>query len=165
MSLARLAGEAGRSQVPLEDRPGIESTGGQTTEERFEVLAKYIPTETITLFVAIVSAMHAIAELEPDVTLDPWLAYWAFAILTPLIVLALAYASYREAARDPAAAQPTPPFRWPLFRMGAAGVAFLVWALAVPGLLERPVWQIVAGVGALFVSTVLSIVERIVGPS
>src|SRR5687767_15346620 len=114
MTLARLAGQAGRSQVAPAARPGVTGGGGQPPEENFELLAKYIPTETITLFVAAVSAMQAIVKLEPQFRLDPWVAYWVFAALTPLIVLVLAYAAFREAARarkeaDPDADAP-PPF-------------------------------------------------------
>ena len=55
------------------------------------------------------------------------------------------------------------PFVMPAFRMVAALIAFLVWALAVPGLLSNPVWQIAAPLAALLVSTFLSLFEPIFG--
>lgn len=174
MSLSRLASQAGiaeaRSSVA---RNASSPTGGAAgplagtfpTDERFALLTKFIPTETITLFLAVVSAIDAIAKIGRNggstslPSISPWAAYWVFAALTPLIVLGLARVAYKDELRRLNAPAAAPPFRPPSFEMLAAFLAFLIWALAVPGMAENAVWQIVASVGAVIVSTFLNLVE------
>ena len=128
-------------------------------DDRFEVLTRYIPTETITLFVAAMSVQTMMVELWSP--LGPWVLYWTFAALTPVIQLLLTYLKQREAEAD--AAQPKAAFRphpWPV---AAALIAFLVWALSVivQPLENADAFRAVAAVGALFISTVLSVGDRI----
>lgn len=135
--------------------------------ENFEALTKYIPTETITLFVAAIGAWKAIEEL--GTALPAWagpmnlIIYAVFAALTPLMVWLVAYSTYARARKGQPEGTAVAPFAMPVFRMIAALVAFLIWALAVPGVLASPVWQIVAPLAALVVSTFLSLFEPIFG--
>lgn len=87
-----------------------------------ELLTKYIPTEVITLYVAAVSATQVLANNQ-IVTI----VYWAAAALTP-VFLVLVLMNKRVAAGESPLPKP-----WPWWRMTAATIAFMVWALAVPG--------------------------------
>ena len=116
--------------------------------DNFEGLTKYIPVETITLFVAAIAAVDA---LQATIRLGRWEVYWACAALTPLVLWLIAR---REHLRT----NPAAPFATPWWRMIAATVAFLIWSLSVPGMIE-PTPRLAAGVGALFVSTFLTLIE------
>jgi hypothetical protein len=118
-------------------------------------LTKYIPTEAVTLYIAAVSATVALKEIFPFVT-DIGM-YWFFAAFTP-IFLFITFLGKRRAAG--LAALPSAR-EWPWWDMVAATVAFLIWALAVPGnqLLDTPTGGVVAGFLAIFVSTILSGIE------
>ncbi len=184
MSIARMGGQWGR-QLALPPGPaapapapgngpkGVARTNTAPptpvapTNENFEALTKYIPTETITLFVATVGAAQAIAGVQAGARLDDhlgWIIYGTYALLTPVIVWLVAYSSYVTASRALPAGTQASPFATPTFRMVAALVAFLVWALALPGLLPGAVWQVVASLGALIVSTFLSLLRPIFEP-
>lgn len=188
MGIARLGGQWGRQLAAPpaaagKGRPGISGADDSAPpapapapapdeNENFEALTKYIPTETITLFVAAVGAWDAIRRLDTAAQSGPsllspdtisWMIYAVFAILTPLLVWLSAYSSYWRARKAlPEGTEPAA-FVMPKFRMVAALIAFLVWALAVPGLLSGPVWQIVGPLAALVVSTFLSLFEPIFG--
>jgi hypothetical protein len=114
-----------------------------------EGLTKYIPIETITLFVAAMATMTALTAMFPAVT--KWHVYGLCAAFTPLILWLSALNTFRKSGA-------TGSFPWPWWRMVAATVAFLVWSLSVPPMLEeaqRPI----AGLGALLVSTFLTLFD------
>jgi hypothetical protein len=120
-------------------------------------LVKYIPTEVVTLYVAAASATPALTATLPFI--DARLTYWAFALFTPVFLLLL-YASKRASNNLP----PLPPLRQlPWWKMIAATVAYLVWALAVPGnpYVPSEAAAVIAGFGAVAISTVLSLLEPI----
>lgn len=120
------------------------------------MLIKYIPTESITLYVAAVSAAPALKAFAPRIEVT---VYWLFGLLTP-ILFALILIGKRKAAGG----NQTGVFgNWPWWKTIAATVAFLVWALAVPGPPDIPydTSGAIAGVFALFISTFLSILEPI----
>jgi len=121
-----------------------------------EMLTKYIPTESITLYVAAVSAAPAIASITSGIVTGVIL-YWGFAVLTPLLLL-LVLMSKR--ASD---GQPPVPKRWPWWKLVAATIAFLVWALAVPNnpYVQGDAAAVVAGFGAILISSILSLLEPI----
>jgi hypothetical protein len=126
------------------------------------MLVKYIPTESITLYVAAISAASALKSVSPKVTEGA--IYWFFAVLTPVLLL-LIYLGKRKVAGLPT----FPPIReWPWWKTFAATVAFLVWALAVPGnpyVKGDTAGAAVAGFFAIFISTILSILEPIFDPA
>lgn len=122
-------------------------------------LVGYIPTETTTLYVAASSVQAALNEIWPK--LGQATFYWLFTVLTPLALLAV-YAGKRASVGQ--AAFP-PVAKWPWWRMIAATIAFLVWALAVPGhpaIGDSAVKKVVAAFGAILVSAILSLLEPIV---
>lgn len=121
------------------------------------LLVKYIPTEVITLYVATLSATPALQELFPGVQTKD--IYWAFTIVTP-VLLFLVYVNKRVTS----GLSPAPPMRqWPWWKLGAATVAFMVWALAVPGnpYVSGETSAVIAALGAVFISMFLNLLEPI----
>ncbi|HYN06965.1 MAG TPA: hypothetical protein VES67_06220 [Vicinamibacterales bacterium] len=118
-------------------------------------LVGYIPTEVITLYVAALSAetaLHSTFQI-----IDAAKILWFFVGLTPALLL-LIYLSKVAATGD---ALPGPG-KWPWWKMCAATIAFFVWALAVPGNpYLKDAAAAISGVGAMLVSTLLSIVTPI----
>jgi hypothetical protein len=120
-------------------------------------LVKYIPTEVVTLYVAALSATPVVRSAIP--AFDTRVTYWGFAVITPLLLL-LVYASKRSTSGLPA----LPVLKeWPWWKMFAATAAFLVWALAVPSspYISGETSVLVAGFGAIIISTFLSLLEPI----
>jgi hypothetical protein len=118
-------------------------------------LTKYIPTESITLYVSTVSAQQALK----SIGLTPAFTYWFFVGLTPLLLITL---FLRQLAVEGS--------QWrvkieqlPWWQVIASTIAFMTWALAVPG---NPIISpndstqgAVAALAATFVSIFLNIFE------
>jgi len=126
-------------------------------------LVKYIPIESITLYVAAVAATPALQDLWPVADENRYVTifYWVFAFLTPVFVLLLVAAKRKAASFKPAFPSLTD---WPRWKMLGSTLAFLAWALAVPNgpFLREPKLELkgaIAAFLALFVSTVLSLLE------
>ncbi len=154
MSLSRLASQ----QVARDVAGTIHASSAAASpdkDDRFDLLTKYIPTETLTLYVAAMAALSAITATFPDI--GALHLYIGGAVLTPVILLLAGYGKQR-AAGSTATFRPHP---WPLF---ASLVAYLVWALSVPGFLDEDNEKILAGFGAVLVSTLLSLLEPVFGP-
>jgi hypothetical protein len=121
-------------------------------------LTKYIPTETITLYIAAVAATPAIEQITKQ-QINGRVVYVFFAILTPALLL-LVLASKRSAEKI----QPKLPQPLPWWKMAAAFIAFAVWALSVP---NNPFTQgndmaaVVAAFAAIFISLFLSLFDPI----
>src|SRR5438094_3632098 len=79
-------------------RPVLETTadvvGGDQLQNALSALIEYVPAETITLYIAVGSALPVLQQEFPQVT--PGFVYWAFALLTPLLY-ALIYCGKRRA--------------------------------------------------------------------
>lgn len=116
-------------------------------------LTKYIPTESVTLYVAAVSSLMALK----DVGLTPAIAYWFFVCFTPVLMLILYLRQLAIAGK----VWKIPVTQWPWWRIIASTVAFSVWALAVPSnplnFLDPAVSGVLAGLAALIVSTLLNL--------
>ncbi len=128
----------------------------EDVQNALSALVEYVPAETITLYLATISALAAIPGLSA-VT-----AYWFFGALTPLL-FALIYAGKRRAAGEPR----WPGFKlWPWWPMIAATIAFLVWGLTVPGgpSLEIEGGHALTGLLAIVVSTLLGVAGRFFAP-
>jgi len=125
-------------------------------------LVKYIPTESITLYVAATAtaAMSSFTVAFPFLT--PFRLYLCFVALTPILFL-LIYVGKRRSLKLPAL--PEPVTKWPWWKLIASTVAFAVWALAVPPLVATDAGKVAAAFGALLVSTMLSLVGAVVEPS
>lgn len=84
----------------------------------------YIPTEVLTLYVALVSAFqHEGPPSRRDVAF-----FWAFVGLTPGIV----WVTYAKKLKAAGSAIPFGPARWPWWEMVAATTAYAAWAFALP---------------------------------
>lgn len=123
-------------------------------------LTRYIPTESITLYVAAVSAVPTIKVNIPVFTVP--FAYWCCLAFTPVLQL-LMFLQKGAVAGQPVGN----PSTWPIWRMVAGTVAFGVWALAVPGFFkgadgrDESGYMMLASIGALLISTVLNLLEPI----
>jgi uncharacterized membrane protein (DUF441 family) len=122
-------------------------------------LVKYIPTESITLYIAATAALKSLSAIFPMVT--PYTLYWGFTVLTPALFV-LIYIGKRRSQR--LAAWPERLIEWPWWKTIASTIAFAVWALAVPPLVDSDAGKIISAFGALLVSTFLSVVGQAVEP-
>jgi hypothetical protein len=95
-------------------------------------------------------------------SLSAYRLYWIFVVLTPLLFL-LIYVGKRRSQN--LSFLPPSPLQWPWWKLIAATIAFMVWALAVPPLVSSDAGKVVAAFGALLVSTMLSLVGGVVEPS
>ena len=106
------------------------AAGGQAAESSgqidtaLHVLFGYIPTEVLTLYVAVLAAVQ-----QPNkVTSADWTAFWGFLVATPIVVW-LVYGAKVKVAGKPV---PLTFGTWPLWEMFAATVAYCAWAFALP---------------------------------
>lgn len=90
----------------------------------YNVLFGYIPTEVLTLYVAVLAAVQQ----EGHVTPTDWLAFWIFLFATPLIVW-LVYGAKLKTLQKPL---PLNFGAWPVWEMFAATGAYAAWAFALP---------------------------------
>lgn len=136
------------------------ATGGEAEEVKetgvsnaLSMLVRYIPTETITLYVAAISAAAALK----TIGVTELIIYWFFGVLTPALVI-LIYLGKRKAAGLTVIPQIS---EFPWWKTFAATIAFLVWALAVPNnpYTNGDAQGAIAGFFAIFISTLLSVLE------
>ena len=111
--------EAGKVETEVE-------TGGtkDNVQTALNVLFGYIPTEVVTLYVAVLAAIG----VEGKVTEGEWASYWIFLLATPVVVW-LVYGAKLKNADHPL---PLTFGSWPLWEMSAATIAFAAWAFALP---------------------------------
>jgi hypothetical protein len=164
MSLYSLARSAARAAPqnpggPLAaPPPGGDGMRDSALTNAASALAKYIPKEVVTLYIAGVAAGPALRSVLGFGS-RAWL-YWGFVITTPLLYL-LVYASFLKANDKSISFAEFP--RWPA---GASALAFAVWALAVPGnpYVTGPLQAAAAGFFALAASTLLSLLDPWLSP-
>ena len=104
--------------------------GGSSVSSALQVITTYIPTEVLTLYVAVVSALQAPGE-ETARVIGGWTPFWSFLALTPVVVW-LVYAAKVKAAAGDSRTLPLHPSMWPLWEMTAATMAYTAWAIALP---------------------------------
>jgi hypothetical protein len=131
--------------------------GAQTgTTSALASIATYIPTEVLTVYVAILAAINPAASTSSSRNPE-WAAFLIFLVLTPVVVWAVYAGKVRAAGKK----LPTRPTRWPKWEMFAATLAYAAWAFALP---ETPFADLgwysaaIAAVGVLVVTTVLGLV-------
>lgn len=141
--------------APVAGATGAESASpavanqGDTT---YNVLFGYIPIEVITLYVAVLAAIHQAGK----VTTGDWLVFWLFLVATPVVVW-LVYGAKLKGLKIPL---PFKPKQWPIWEMVAAMLAYAAWAFALP---NSPFtifpWysSALAGLAVLVVSTALGL--------
>jgi hypothetical protein len=149
-------------QAPKTDKEIVAATSGteesRSVASQVQVIATYIPTEVITLYVAVLAALHN-QKQGPDKS--DWIAFTVFVICTPIIVW-LSYAGKVRAADKPL---PILPWKWPLWEMIAASIAFVAWAFSLPNSpFSSYSWYnaAIAGVAVLVASTGLGLLAPVV---
>lgn len=127
-------------------------------ENALSALVEYLPAETISLYLASISALPALTAA--DLSFTSAGIYWGFAAATPILFV-LVYAGKRHAANLPRF--PSQLAAWPWWSTIAATLAFLAWGLAVPGgpYLDDQSGRVVSGLAAMFVSAGLGVVGRL----
>lgn len=102
------------------------SVGGSALSQ----LIKYVPTETITLYLAVQAALGTITAPKgrPISAADfrtRWIWLVILAVATGLLAIGLSYRSQKQL-------DPKSGFRWPIIETTASVAAFMVWALSLP---------------------------------
>lgn len=143
--------------LPLAAKQPVEGGKGASALDK---LIKYIPTESVTLYLATVSAIGS-QEAAKQGSASFWV-FWLFVGLTPVLFLLIYIGKRRSASL--AALPATKDFPW--WKLLASTIAFGSWALAVPG---SPYQSMIGGGAiaallAVFVSTFLSLLEPIFDP-
>jgi hypothetical protein len=127
VSISSIAEDTALRLTPPAAAPA--DTGGVAASPLAQ-LVKYIPTETITLYVAVQAALGDLAAPQGQSVSDAnftgrWIWMWLMFGITVVLTTALSYRSQKNANQ-------AAPFKLPYFDVLAAGAAFLVWALALP---------------------------------
>ena len=111
------------SEPQAPDRAEPRSNSAQI-DTALHVLFGYIPTEVLTLYVAVLAAIQ-----QPNkVTSADWIAFWSFLVATPIVVWLVYSAKVKTANKR----LPFAFGAWPLWEMLAATVAYCAWAFALP---------------------------------
>ena len=92
-------------------------------------LVVYVPTEIITLWVAVIAVLNDPKAPEGKAICHAdWSTHWVLAggiaVVATLLTLGFAYRKFADTDGVD--------FKWPLFGMMAAPLAFLAWAVALP---------------------------------
>ena len=99
-------------------------SGKGNIETALNVLFGYIPTEVITLYIAVLAAVG----VEGKVTQTEWTSFWIFIAATPVVV----WLVYGAKLKNLSLPLPLSFGEWPLWEMFAATAAFMAWAFALP---------------------------------
>lgn len=139
-----------------ENQPSEKSTGqpANAVNTALNVLFGYIPTEILTLYVAVLATLE-----QPKLSsYAVWTVFICFLVATPIVVW-LVYGSKVQAANKPL---PLSPKAWPVWEMFAATIAYLAWAFALPNSpFSKFDWYSsgLAGIAVLVASTVLGLLS------
>jgi hypothetical protein len=140
---AEIAGAAGGKEEP--DSP---------VNTAIRTLTTYIPTETLTLYVAVLAALQPSTKAEASS--PSWTVFWCFVIVTPLVIWLVSSTKARSSGKPILWA----PWKWPLWEMAAGTIAYVAWAFALPTTpFASLAWYStgLAGVIVLITSTVLGL--------
>jgi hypothetical protein len=129
----------------------------QSTEVKSALtkIARFIPTETVTIYLGAISAATALQTTFS--WLSPALIYWASGIfLTPLIFF-LIVATERARAKQKFF------INFPYWKLIAAILGFLIWALAVPGnpYIVSDIAKVATAFLALVTSVILDLIDQL----
>ncbi len=86
----------------------------------FNQITRWIPTETVTVYVALLPLLAPLAQHNPSYT-SRWLLFWLIVGSNPVVVILLVMAKTQSGK-----------FSLPWFEMIAATIAFAAWAFALP---------------------------------
>ena len=137
------------------------AAGGKATPESqinaaLRTLTTYIPTETLTLYVAVLAALQPTTSAAASSS--SWTPFWCFLIATPVVIW-IVYITKAKTAGKPI---PWSPLKWPLWEMAAGTIAYVAWAFTLPASpFASLAWysSALAGIIVLVTSTVLGLVS------
>jgi hypothetical protein len=104
-----------------------EPTQENTVSTALKTLTTYVPTETLTLYIALVAALEPITNPTPSFT-SRWIAFGLFLVFTPLAVWITFAAKIASDQKE----LPVHPRQWPKWEMSAGTLAFIAWAMGLP---------------------------------
>jgi hypothetical protein len=153
-SLGEIARAAATPPTTTPEQPSVTDAANSPAqiETALNILFGYIPTEVLTLYVAVLAAINQPSQ----VTRAEWIAFWAFLVATP-IVLWLVYGAKVKAVGKPL---PLTFGVLPVWEMFAATVAYCAWAFALPSTpFTEHAWysSALSGVAVLVASTALGL--------
>jgi hypothetical protein len=145
-----------------------QATGGtdasRASGSQMQVIATYIPTEVLTLYVATVAVLHDSSKpilLSPKARMTAWITFGVFVVGTPVIV----WLSYAGKVHTAVQQLPLAPRTWPFWEMFAATVAYIAWAFALPNSpfesFENWYSSALAGVVVLTTTTILGLLAPV----
>jgi hypothetical protein len=135
----------------------LAANAGASVTTALQVISSYIPTEIVTVYVAVLAALR-----EPStdkVSPLPAEIFWGFLIATPIVVWLVFAAKVRSA--DVKRPLPLAPGAWPVWEMFAATVAFISWAVALTPPPFKEVSPSTGGLLVLGTSTVLGLIAPV----
>jgi hypothetical protein len=152
---------AAAAATPPENAP-LQKQEASDVNTALHVLFGYIPTEIVTLYVAVQAALATTTTTNGVVNTtaalsSQWIAFVFFLVATPLVVWVV-FANKLKAAGKPL---PSTYDTWPLWEMSAASFSFCAWAYALPETpfrwLEDWYSPALGSIAVLFASTVLGL--------
>lgn len=119
-------------EVPHHSREIAEAASGSSAPgnpvtDTLAVIAMYIPTEVLTVYVAALAAVQNPAPENPS-SYAVWITFGIFGVATPIIIW-LVYAAKIKSAGKPL---PVAFAQWPLWEMSAGTLAFIAWSISLP---------------------------------
>ena len=147
------------------EKPLVEAEGSKKDAALDNALAKllqYVPTEATTIYLATISAVPAIKQSIPG--LNSIYIFWAFAVGVSPLLFMLIY--FNQLAQETTKEKPFPGFvGFPWFRFVASGIAFVAWALCIPGNpyvhADKPGYGVLWSIVAIAVAIFLPLIENI----
>ncbi len=130
------AQQAGDPKTPSPDQPLGVSTN------IVNQITRWIPTETITVYVALLALVAPVAAHSPSYA-SRWVLFWLMTAANPVVVILLVMAKK----------QPKDTFHFPLFEIVIATIAFAAWSFALP---DTPLSSI-SGYGIQWNSAILTV--------
>jgi hypothetical protein len=94
-------------------------------------LTRWIPTETIALYVALLPLLGTVAAVNPNYKTH-WILFYAILVADPIIVVLIALSKAPETEGKFGIPNWTG-FKWPVFAIVTSMIAFSAWAFALPG--------------------------------
>lgn len=99
-----------------------------STTSALSAIAAYIPTEVVTVYIAVLATVGVIQPSDGGAAFTPFAVYGAFLVLTPIVVWGL----YASRAVSAGKRLPRSLRSWPKWEMVAATMAFAAWGAAMP---------------------------------
>jgi RsiW-degrading membrane proteinase PrsW (M82 family) len=105
-----------------------DSTPANSLTTAIKTLTTYIPTETLTLYVAFIAVIQpANGDLSSTLTIR-WVAFLLFLLFTPFAV----WITYATKMVSDKKLMPLNPSYWPWWEMSAGTIAYISWAYGLP---------------------------------